>query len=216
MRLYLSSYKFGNHIEKLLDLVPEGQRNAVVVMNAVDWGDSERRTMSYEKYASELSDIGFKVNELDLRKYFNRADDEDLELLLDNTGLVFVVGGNTFLLKRAFEQSGFESIIKKFLTENRIVYAGFSAGVCILAPSLAGIDIVDDPKILAEGYKNDFSQTGLNIIPYSLAVHYRSNHPESEAVEREVVYFKENHIPYKTLRDGEVLLVEGDKEELLT
>jgi dipeptidase E len=215
MRLYLSSYKFGNHIEKLLDLVPNSQRKAVIVMNAVDWGDSEKRRMNYEKYATELSDIGFEVSELDLRKYFDRTE-KDLESFLHNVGLVFVVGGNSFLLKRAFEQSEFESIIKKFLKEDRIVYAGFSAGVCILAPSLEGIDLVDDPKILADGYKNDFNQIGLNVIPYSLAVHYRSDHPESDAVEREVAYFEEKHIPYRTLRDGEVLIINGDEEMVLS
>jgi dipeptidase E len=47
----------------------------------------------------------------------------------------------------------------------------------------------------------------LGFVDYSIAPHYRSNHPESAMVEEEVKYLIENKMPYKTLRDGEVIII---------
>jgi dipeptidase E len=49
---------------------------------------------------------------------------------------------------------------------------------------------------------------GLGIIDYVIVPHYKSDHPESEIMEEVVEYLIENKIPYKTLRDGEVIIVE--------
>ena len=37
--------------------------------------------------------------------------------------------------------------------------------------------------------------------------HYKSDHPESEDIDKEVEYCDKNNIPYKTLRDGEVMIL---------
>ena len=49
---------------------------------------------------------------------------------------------------------------------------------------------------------------GLGIIDYVIVPHYKSVHLESEIMEEVVEYLIENKIPYKTLRDGEVIIVE--------
>ena len=41
-----------------------------------------------------------------------------------------------------------------------------------------------------------------------LLPHYDSDHPESEDIAKEVEYCKNNNVPYKTLRDGEVIILE--------
>ena len=47
---------------------------------------------------------------------------------------------------------------------------------------------------------------GLGLLEYSIAPHYRSDHPESEAIETVVAYFEQHGIPYRALRDGEAII----------
>ncbi|MFA6076957.1 MAG: Type 1 glutamine amidotransferase-like domain-containing protein [Candidatus Paceibacterota bacterium] len=206
MKLYLSSYKFGNHPEKLAELAGSNKKVAVI-MNAVDFGDKERQHNSLLAQIEKLNELGFEARGLDLRNYFGKKD--ELREYLKGIGMVWIHGGNTFILKRAFEQSGFEILIKEFVINDQIIYAGFSAAVCVATPTLRGAELVDNPNVVPEGYIPNFSWNGLGLIPYNVAVHYQSNHPESELVEKEVEYFKEKSMPYKTLQDGEVIVVEN-------
>lgn len=127
--------------------------------------------------------------------------------------MVWVYGGNTFVLKRAYEQSGFGEIVKEMILKDEIIYAGFSAGVVILSKSLKGLEIVDDPEIVPEGYEKDFSWDGLGILDYNIAVHYKSDHPESAGINKEIEYCQKNNISYKTLSDGEVIVINGEEIE---
>lgn len=214
MRLYLSSYKFGNFTDELVKLV-EDNKKVAVIGNSRDWSeDRQRATKGLQEQIKTFESLGFSAEELDLKKYFGKS--EALKKYLSQFGLVWVLGGNTFVLKRAYEQSGFDLIIKEMLTKDKIVYGGYSAGVVILSPSMRGLEIVDDPNIVPEGYAPEFNWQGLGLVDYSIAVHYRSDHPESELVEKEVEYLAKNKIPYKTLRDGEVIVTDGDKETILT
>ena len=212
MKLYLSSYKFGNHSEKLAELAGSN-KTAAVIMNAVDFGDKEHQHNSLLTQIEKLNELGFNAKELDLRNYFGKKN--ELKKYLQGVGLVWIHGGNAFILKRAFEQSGFEILIKEFVKNDQIIYAGFSAAVCVAAPTLHGTELVDDLNIVPEGYNQNFNWDGLGFISYSIAVHYQSNHPESGLIEKEVEYFKEKSMPYKTLRDGEVIVVENEKETLV-
>ena len=206
MRLYLSSYKFGNYTEELVRLCPDNKK-AGVIMNAVDWGDPERVVSSLKEQVETLTSLGFTPEQIDLRNYFGKI--EELRKHLSTFGLVWVYGGNTFVLKRAYEQCGFDEIIKEMLLKDKIVYAGFSAGIVILSKSMRGLEIVDDPEIVPEGYKKDFNWDGLGILDYNIAVHYDSDHPESADMDKEIEFYEKNNMPYKTLKDGEVIVING-------
>lgn len=209
MKLYLSSYKFGNYTEELVKL-SLGNKRVGVIMNAVDWSDDKVRvTNSLNEQIDILKSLGFDPEQIDLRNYFGKS--EELKSHLSNFGMVWVYGGNTFVLKRAYEQSGFGEIIKGMILKDEIVYAGFSAGVVILSKSMKGLEIVDDPFIIPEGYKSDFSWDGLGILDYHVAVHYKSDHSESADIDKEIEYCEKNNISYKTLSDGEVIVVNGEE-----
>jgi dipeptidase E len=212
MKLYLSSYKFGNYPEELVKLADKNKK-AVVIMNAVDYGDKDRKNQNLQNQIQQLKILGFGADELDLRNYFGKKD--ELNEYLSRIGLVWIHGGNAFILQRAFKQSGFGDLIKDFVEKNKIVYAGFSAAVCVIVPTLRGAELVDDPNIVPEGYEKEFSWDGLGLIKYNVAVHYRSDHPESADVEKEIMYYQKNNIPYKTLRDGEVIIINDGQEKLL-
>ncbi len=207
MKLYLSSFDIGNQPEQLIALVGFG-KSAVIVFNALD-----HRPESREKWLSSqtkaLKELGFVVEELDLRKYFDKQ--EELKRLLKEKDLVWVNGGNTFVLRRAMRQSGFDNIIKKLIRTDAITYGGFSAGVVILSKDLHGLDITDNPNVVPVGYDKEIIWDGLDIIDFSVAVHYQSDHPESHLTDKEIEYYKTNNIPYKTLRDGEAIIIRDHK-----
>jgi dipeptidase E len=211
MRLYLSSFLIGDHAEKFVELVGPGKRVALI-LNALD-----HRPASRDKFLSSqtetLTELGFEVEELDLRKYFDRS--ETLNALLQEKDAVWINGGNTFLLRRAMKQSGFDHIIKDLLEKDEIVYGGFSAAVVILSPSLK-LEIVDDPIEVSEGYAPETLWDGLGLIDFAVAVHYDSDHPESALMDQEIAYYQKHNIPYKTLRDGEVIIKNGDSLEVLS
>ena len=162
---------------------------------------------------SALSTLGFDAEELDLRQYFGKPDALRERLAL--YGLVWIRGGNVFVLERAFHASGFDAVIKDMLAQDSIVYGGYSAATCLATPSLRGGDLVDDPDIVPDGYEKQFRWEALGLIGYEVAVHYKSDHYESAIIEQEVAYYETNNIEYKTLRDGEVIVVDGEKEEIL-
>jgi len=206
MKMYLSSFRLGDHPEQLLDLVGSNKRVAVIA-NSIDFGnDPERRKAGVQREIVDLTNLGLQPEELDLRNYFGKP--EELEKKLSEFGVLWVRGGNTFILRRAFKESGFDQWIIKQKDNKELVYAGYSAGVCILSPTLKGLEIVDDPNIISEGYKPETIWDGLGLIDFAFAPHFESpGHPETEAVSREVEHYKKEGIKYKTLHDGEAIVI---------
>ena len=206
MRLYLSSMGLGNEADRLTSMLP-GNRRAAVIFSAIDMASNEeRKQATINREIALLSELGLEAEALDLRCYFGRPD--SLAEEMGRFGMVWVIGGNTFVLRRAMRQSGLD----RFLVDNRgdeeFVYAGYSAGCCVLAPTLRGIDLVDDPLVVPEGYDEDVVWEGLSLIDYCIAPHYMSDHEESIMIEEAVQYFIDNKMLFKALRDGEVIVVE--------
>jgi dipeptidase E len=212
MRLYLSSFGIGHRPEVLKSLLRGGTR-AAVILNAKDGSSPDGRRVSLEQEMTILSALGLRPEEFDLRDFFGQPD--ALREALCGFDLVWVRGGNTFVLRRAFHQSGMDEVLPELLREDALVYGGFSAAVAVLTPSLKGIEIVDDPALVPEGYAPPIVWDGLGLIPYAVAPHYRSDHPESESVERLVQYFIDHHLLFRALRDGEAIVVDGPEEHVL-
>lgn len=203
MKLYLSSYRLGNNPEKLVELFFDNKK-VVVIANAMDFVEDSQRAEKVKQSIMEIKDLGLFPEEIDLRCYFDKQ--KELGKKLNDCGAVYVRGGNAFVLRRAMIQSGFDKWIRDKNKDPNFVYAGYSAGVCVLSPTLHGLELVDDPNFIPERYNSEIVWEGLNIIDYSFAPHYQSDHPESENVNKEVEYFIKHKIPFKTLRDGEVII----------
>jgi dipeptidase E len=211
MRLYLSSFDLGDQPEELVALCGTGRRAAIIV-NALDNFPGPRSSW-LKRQTDKIANLGFRVAELDLRDFFANA--RRLGVVLGNTDMIWINGGNAFILRRAMKQSGFDLLLKEALAQDRIVYAGFSAGSVIAGPSLKGLEIIDHPTDVPQGYDPETIWDGLGLLPFAIAVHFKSDHSESELVEREIAYFENNNIPYKTLRDGEALVIDGDRQRVV-
>ena len=206
MRLYLSSFRLGNQPEALLGLLGSGRRVAVVA-NADDYKSPSERVASARREHEDLRRLGLNSGELDLRRYFGRT--AALARELAGVDLLWVRGGNAFVLRRALRHSGADELLVELLADDAVVYAGYSAGPAVLAPTLRGLHLVDDPQLAPDGYEPPVVWDGLAVLAYSFVPHYRSPHPESAAIDTSVAYLIEHHLPFVALRDGEAIVRDG-------
>jgi dipeptidase E len=213
MRLYLSSFRNGNKPEELLKLLGSGRRTAVI-FNAQDWKSDEDRKTDFDQEIERLQHIGLQTEEVDLRQHFGQSD--GLKEILASFDLVWVRGGNVFVLRRAFKQSGADKIISELVSNDKVVYGGYSAGVDIMQPHLHGIELVDDPNVAPEGYDKEIIWECLGLISYCVAPHYKSDHPESADIDKSVEYYIENHIPFIALHDGEAIVINGESQKIVS
>jgi dipeptidase E len=204
MKLYLSSYKVGKETAKLLEML-NGKKKIGYIPNAMDFAtDLERRNKSEQGDIQELNSIGLEIERIDLRDYFGK--ELELKKKLEELGAVYVRGGNTFILRQAMKLSGLDNILLRN-KDNNFVYAGYSAGCCVLSPSLESTGLVDNPNMHPYDLK-EVIWGGLGIIQYNFLAHYDSNHPESADVEKELAFCIKKGLPYKTVKDGEVIIIE--------
>ena len=198
MRLYLSSFGVGDHPEYLLALLGAGSRRAVVIANALDDAPPDVRRAGAERELAALTGLGLDAAELDLRRD------------LAGIGLAWLRGGNVFMLRYALARSGADAVLAGLLAADALVYAGYSAGSCVLSPGLRGLELVDDPAAVTRAYGAPPVWDGLALLTEAFVPHYRSpGHPETAAIERVVARYRADGIPYRALRDGQALLING-------
>ena len=210
MRLFLSSYRFGNHADALIDLVGE-DAEVTVITNAKDYKTPAERLESVQDFFKSFKDIGITPHELDLRDYFE--DNTGLQEKLKEHDFVWVTGGNTFVLRRALKFSGGDKLLAKLVLKDEIVYGAESAGSIVATPTLKGVEFGYDPYIVPAGYADEEVLDGLYFVPYSIVPHYESGW---EGQDRMIEVLEEENIAYKTLNDFQVLVVKGDDEEILS
>jgi len=181
MKFYLSSFKLGTHSKELVRMM-EPAKKIGYVPNACDYTNVnvERRNQVNVSDMAELMSLGLDVQLLDLKDYFEQTDK---------------------LRKRIGE-------LAELLKRDDFVYSGYSAGICVLGPDLKVLQTVDDPADKPYERLKDTIWEGLGYLDYMILPHYKSDHPESAAVDKAVEYCQMNGIPFKTLRDGEAIVIE--------
>jgi dipeptidase E len=211
MRLFLSSENVGNYPEVFSKLTGANKKLAFIENAKDDWADKDRKA-KVKEHQEQLENLGFDFKEINLRDFFNQP--KKLNDEMQNYGAVFVAGGNTFILRRAMVLSGFDTIIKELLGQDKLVYGGSSAGSVVAGPTLHGTEHGDEPDVIPEGYIEEVIWDGLDLVPFTVVPHYGSEWfgQQARAMEK---YLKENNLPQKLLKDGQVIVVNDDKEEFL-
>jgi dipeptidase E len=214
VRLYLSSFRVGDHPEHLVALVGADSRRKVVIANAMDDAPPEVRHAGVELEQSALADVGIDAAELDLRDYFGH--EQRLRHDLAEVGMAWLRGGNVFMLRYALYRSGADSALRELLAADRLVYAGYSAGPCVLSPSLRGLELVDDVGAVTRIYRSPPLWDGLALLGEAFIPHYRSpGHPETTAIDQVVARYQADGVPYRTLHDGQVLIINGPNKMIV-
>lgn len=214
MRLYLSSFRMGDHPEHLVAMVGGDGRHSVVIANAMDDAPPDARRAGVDLELAALAHLGLGAAEVDLRGYFGQQ--QRLRQDLAGVSMAWLRGGNTFMLRHALHRSGADTIFRELLAANALVYAGYSAGVCVLSPSLRGLELVDDADAVPRIYGSPPLWDGLALLQEAFVPHYQSpGHPETAAIERVVTRYHAEGIAYRTLRDGQALLVNGPETKIV-
>lgn len=209
MKLFLSSQDFGNHSERLLELVTN--KKVLFINNAKDELSKNERRENSEAKKEDFESLGFNFEEVDLRDYFSSPIPDSL---LTDVGLVWFSGGNTFILRRALAYSGLDKVIIKLVKEDKVVFGGSSAGSIIACPTLRGTENGDDPYAVPVGYKKEIIWDGLNLVDFYIVPHYLSDWFGKKANAMKD-YFEKNKLPQHALVDGQVIVVNGKEHEFL-
>ncbi|ONI69716.1 hypothetical protein BWI15_24535 [Kribbella sp. ALI-6-A] len=211
MKLYLSSFRLGDHPEHLVAMLPPKARIAVIC-NAID---SEEPVLREEKVAAEhrwLVELGLRPEEVDLRDFVpGEPGAEGLRARLAGFDGMWVRGGNVFVLRAAMARSGADAILPELIRSERLVYAGYSAGGCVLAPSLRGLELCDDVSEV-----EDVVWDGLGVLDEAFVPHLNSpGHPETELIEKVRELYERTAVPYVPLSDGQALVINGETRTLV-
>lgn len=211
MKLFLASQDFGAHPDKLRELVGKN-KNALVIFNARDHKEGD----GGEPFQRELlAENGFNFYRLDLRDYFGKEQELDKFVADYKPGLVVLLGGNTFLLRRALAQSGFDKIICRDVKQGKYVFAGHSAGSIVAGPDLHGFECMDEENITFPPYQKEIVWDGLELTNLRIIPHADSSKYNKEIIKlRKELFDKFNH-DYVVLNDADVLIIDGSKRELL-
>lgn len=211
MRLYLSSYQMGDSPE-LFSAMVGGIGWGWIIMNALDGADTDadhHRTDTVRQ-AANLGSIGLHAEALDLREFHPGT----IESAFGEPDFVWVRGGNVFTLRMAMARSGFDQLIVDRLATDAFVYAGFSAGACVLAPSLAGLELCDSVADCRATY-GSVRFDGLEVLDRPVVPHLDSpHHPESDVLSEVAARYKASGQRFWPLRDGQALLVDGGDPEI--
>ena len=179
MRLYLSSFRLGDHPDHLVRLAGGGARVAVIA-NAIDGAPADVRVEGVRLELAALRGLGLVPHEVDLRDCSGAA----VRAAMADVDAVWVRGGNTFVLRVAMARSGADLALADAIARDHLVYAGYSAGGCVLAPDLRGLELVDPIDEVATVQPGaEVVWDGLAVLDRPFVPHWRSpGHPETERI----------------------------------
>lgn len=143
-----------------------------------------------------LATFGFDVRILDL------ADaGADIHSSVAGTDLLFLAGGNTFVLLDHLRRTGFD-VIAADLVRNGVLYVGSSAGTLVAGPEISPAALVDSPDA-APGLR---STLGMALVDHIVMPH-ADNAEYRDSVARIVAEYSGPH-PMITLNDDQAAYVD--------
>jgi dipeptidase E len=131
---------------------------------------------------------------------------KEIEDVLRRAALVYVPGGNTFLLNHRLHISGVMPYLRKKV-QSGLPFVGFSAGMILCGPNIltaTDMNTVEMPHF-----------DGLNVTPFNFFAHYGGGHGQSVHDEwlGDYHFFHDN--PVVMLSDGAYVKVDGKKTTLV-
>lgn len=173
-----------------------------MIANAADDPDPAKREARVERELADLRGIGLAPAEVDLREHFAGTG---LGAALEPFDALWVLGGNVIALRTAFAASGADAVVTDRLRDDSLVYAGYSAGGCILGPRDAlAVASFGDPL---PGYPDTPVDTGLGLLPFAIVPHFDRAVSASTGL---VDHYLDHHVPLVALRDGQAIVVDGE------
>jgi dipeptidase E len=209
MRLFLSSYRFGADPAALLHVTgPPGP--IAVIANAVDaWPALARRSSVLSEFGP-LRALGFDPVEVDLRNHLGAP--ESLRARLSDFRAVWVRGGNTFVLRAQLARCGGDAVLTELVRSGTLAYAGYSAGACVVTPTLRGVEFSDDPGEVEPTCGIEPRWDGLDLVDFAIVPHAGGSLLDDGGSTRAVDHLTHNGIAFRALTDDEVIVVDASDE----
>ncbi len=204
--MYLSSYRVpspGDFVQ-LVGKSPVETR-VVIIPNAKDYHLPQERATKLDELSNDLQKLGFAQTEvIDLRDY---DGGEQVYAALQSCDVIWMAGGNSFVLRAEIRRSGLEQVLKQLLDEGK-VYAGESAGAVIAGLTLQGCEVGDDPDLADQTIWEGLGLINRIIAPHTDSVDYLEyiNHMKK-------LYKDSTQVLY--LNDNQALVINGNEENIV-
>jgi dipeptidase E len=150
----------------------------------------------------ELTRRGFAdLAHVDLIHHNPKQSECSIDLLSD-TSLVYIPGGNTYLLAKRLKDSGLWEELSSQISRG-IPFVGFSAGTILVGESMSMSN--DDNAVGLD------DPSGLGLVPFTFAVHYSVDQPDGQEqfLDRVQRYQASGGAPVIAMEDDAHLRVEG-------
>ena len=144
VKLYLGSSRIADPVglEKLVGLPLEGLTVAVIG-NAKDVRPYEEKATALHQVHKSLGALGLVTADIDLRDIGNATE---LKGAMNGFDMVFMTGGDAFVLRESMHRSGFDTAIHELLDAG-LVYCGESAGSVVAGMTIASADVEAASKV---------------------------------------------------------------------
>ncbi len=189
----------------LLKVKPSQVKTAFIVTAAYGeppktYGGAEPHWLKSDR--QKLYDSGIKqIEDVDLRK----VTKTQLDKILADKDIIFVSGGNTFFLLYWARQSGFDTLIKKYVKRG-VLYVGASAGSYLVCSSI-------EMALWKEPERDRFGLAdikGIGFAPFLMMAHFEEKY--RSLVDKMA---KTTTLPIVAITDKQAILLIGKKIKLL-
>jgi len=203
MKLYLSSYRIPN-LDAFINFVGKKPSDIKMglILNSKDYKPVEERDLKAKELLKYFRNLGFEVEELDLRDYLN--DNSSLLKKFSGYDLLWFNGGNTFRLAWTLSEVQGENLLRQAL-EKGVIYCGDSAGAIVAGPTLRYYEKTDDPSKTEKIIEN-----GLGFINFCVLPHWNSEE-YGEALKEIKAKLEDDGYKTLSLTDNEFILIENGK-----
>lgn len=205
MKLFLSS-----SFEKTANLLKEKTPNikgqkVIFIPNPADNETGDKWWIDLDRKAFEK--IGCEIVEVDLRK----ETVESFRKYLENANILHFCGGSVLYTISLIKEKGLLDLIKEFVTKEKIIYTGTSAGSMIVAKDLSLSSVDPEEKGNVEKVKD---YNGLGFVNFLVVPHCNTEDFTEANLEMVKVLSKYNQ-PAIFIYDNQAIWVEDDKFEIL-
>jgi dipeptidase E len=198
MKILLTSYRLPRP-DLLFGLLPRANASVAVIPNAKDYYAERARKFKLNETCEFIKSLGLNPEIVDLSLFSEPAK---LRERLQTFDMLWVSGGNTFCLRYQARRSGFDQVLPTLLKQG-VVYAGESAGACLLGTTLKGLEAGDQPE-----FAEEIIWEGLSIIPYFILPH-----TDNPWMVKDTAYARNTHAGEEIveLTDSETYIFDGEK-----